>query len=107
MPGVLTNKFGAETSFIAASDRFLLLDAPGGTEKTFVPTAVKRLVKSKQKIILIAASCAVGGQLFDDGHTAHSAFQILIPDHDESTCTAPADSPLAYKIRTNDWQIWN
>lgn len=105
IPGISTDNLDANHTFVSSSERMFFLDAPGGTEKTFVTSGIKRFLKAKQKNVLTVASSAVAAQLPDSGRTAHSVLQIPIPTDQESTCTVPADSPLADAIGNIDLLI--
>jgi hypothetical protein len=83
------------------------LDGFGGTGKTFVINSVLAKVRSDNRIALAVASSGIAATLLDGGTTAHSRFKIPIDIHADSTCSIPAQSPLAALIRDADLVFWD
>jgi PIF1 helicase. len=55
---------------------FFFLDAPGGTDKTFLISLILAKIRSQQKTALEIASSGIAAILLDGGRTAHSAFKL-------------------------------
>ena len=62
------------------------LDAPGGTEKTFVLNALLSAVRSDGHVAIGTAISAVASKLLANGSTVHSKFKVPIQIKDTSFC---------------------
>ena len=67
------------------SGRLFFLDAPGGTDKTFVLSAIQDFLRAGRKQVIAVATSAIAAVFLDGGLTAHSVFNIPIPLFSEST----------------------
>jgi hypothetical protein len=82
------------------NEHVIFADAPGGTGKTFVNSAILSKLRSEGKIVLATASSGIAAQLMSGGRTAHSTFKIPVNDlRDTSTCSISnrKDNPV-YKL---------
>lgn len=77
----------------------LFFDEPGGSEKSFVTTAIQQVSKCRGVRVLAVASSAVAAQLLDNRSTAHSALKIPIQDYSQSTCSIETISKLLEELR--------
>jgi len=66
--------------------RMIFADAPGGTGKTYVNTAICFTLRGQGKIVIVVASSGIAAQLLPGGRTAHFKFQIPIDLHEYSSC---------------------
>ncbi|GFU04746.1 ATP-dependent DNA helicase [Trichonephila clavipes] len=55
---------------------FCFLDAPGGTNKTFLISLILAKIRSQQKMALGIASSGIAETLLDGARTAHSALKL-------------------------------
>lgn len=55
---------------------FYFLDAPGGTEKTYIISLILATIRSQNGIALALASSGIAATLLDGGRTAHSALKL-------------------------------
>ena len=74
----------AGPSMPARSGRLFLLDAPGGTGKNFVLSAIQDFLRARRQHVIAVATSAVAAVLLDGGRTAHSVFKIPNPFNAES-----------------------
>lgn len=108
LPGVSTTGLDRKPgSWILRAQRLFFLNAPGGTEKAFVTTAIQRFYKSRGRSALAVASSAVAAQLLDDGRTAHLVFNVHILVRSESTCNINTNSQLAERLKQTALIIWH
>lgn len=91
----------------AATAKCFMLDAPGGTGKTFLTTIIFRFLKMKVMTAYCASSSAVAAQLLPEGRTAHSIFKLLIPCDNESTCYITVDFYYALQLKASYLIVWN
>lgn len=80
LPGVCINILdyhATKTHIHSLKDLFFFI-ALEDTENTFLTTATESFLDSKRKRVLKETSSTVAAQLFDGGHTAHSALKISI-----------------------------
>ena len=83
------------------------VDGPAGTGKTFLyNTLVHNLQASGHRVQSMAWS-GIAATLLINGRTSHSAFQIPIPCHAESTCNIPRQSRRAHVLRETTLFIWD
>lgn len=87
-------------------DRVFFSDFSERTGKTFVASAVYRILKPKERHFATVASSTVTTQLLYHCQASYSAFQILLWTDQESMCTMLADSLLADSRRKTDLFIW-
>ncbi|CDF77418.1 ATP dependant DNA helicase [Chondrus crispus] len=89
------------------SSRLFFLDAPGGTGKTFVLSAIQDFLRTRRKQVIAVATSAVAAVLLDGGRTAHSVFKIPIPVSAESTCNFSTNSDTGRTLQQVDLIIWD
>ncbi|CDF38180.1 ATP dependant DNA helicase PIF1 [Chondrus crispus] len=97
----------AGPSMPTQSSRLFFLDAPGGTGKTFVLSAIQDFLRSRPKQVIAVATSAVAAVLLDGGRTAHSVFKIPIPVSAESTCNFSTNSDTGRILQQVDLIIWD
>ena len=85
------------------------LDAPGGTGKTFVISLILAAIRSKNQIVLAAASSGIAATLLEGGRTAHSALKVPINilTVDKPTCSVTKNSATAKLRRECKIIIWD
>ncbi|SGY79728.1 BQ5605_C008g05210 [Microbotryum silenes-dioicae] len=84
-----------------------LVDAPGGTGKTFLEKTVLARIRSEGKYALAVASSGTVALLLPECRTAHSRFKIPIDIFDDSTCNVPKQGQLAELYRMCDLIVWD
>ncbi|CDF35670.1 partial DNA helicase [Chondrus crispus] len=97
----------AGPSMPTRSGRLFFLDAPGGTGKTFVLSAIQDFLRTRRKQVIAVATSAVAAVLLDGGGTAHSVFKVPIPVSAESTCSFSANSDTGRTLQQVDLIIWD
>lgn len=107
IPGALNSNINEQSSRNASTERLIFIDAPGGTGKIFVTSAIQRFLKSKEKNIVIITSFAVAANPLDDGHIFHSALQLRIQADQESTYNVSTDRPLLDTLRKVYFLVWD
>ncbi|CDF36818.1 partial DNA helicase [Chondrus crispus] len=91
----------------AQHGRLFFLDAPGGTGKKFVLSAIQDFLRTRRKQFIAVATSAVAAVLLDGGRTAHSVFKVPIPVSAESTCSFSANSDTGRTLQQVDLIIWD
>ncbi len=79
------------------NEHVVFADAPGGTGKTFVNSAICAKLRACGKIVLATASSGIAAQLMAGGRTAHSTFKIPVSTISEiSPCSISkrSDNPV-------------
>ena len=69
------------------SGGLFVLNAAGGTGKTFVLNTLLDKVRSQGSVALATASSGVASKLLNNGTTVHSRFKVPINVHATSTCS--------------------
>ena len=87
--------------------RCFLLNAAGGTGKTYLIKAIQNCMKVRRRKHFAVATSAVAAKLLKKGTTAHSAFRIPVPCGPGDTCYISVDSELADLIREAAIIIWD
>ena len=87
--------------------RCFLLNAAGGTGKTYLIKAIQNCMKVRRRKHFAVATSAVAAKLLKKGTTAHSAFKIPVPCGPGDTCYISVDSELADLIREAAIIIWD
>lgn len=95
----------AQGATLPNTQRFFLLNAPRGTGKASVTTAIQRFLNSCGEGILAIALSAVAAQLLDGAIILHSALKMPIPVHKETTSTMHASSQLTEELEPIDLSI--
>ena len=92
----------AGPSIPTQSGRLFFLDAPGGTGKAFVLSAIRDFLRARRKQVIAVDTSAVAAVLLDGGHTAHSVIKIPIPATAESTCNFSTNSDTGRTLQQVD-----
>jgi hypothetical protein len=79
----------------------------GGTGKTFLWKAILTHLRSRQKIVLAAASSGVASLLLPKGCTAHSRFKIPFDLDESSVCGVKRGTMLSELIQRTSLVIWD
>ena len=88
--------------------KLCLLDAPGGTGKTFVIKLILVKVRCDGKIALAVASSGIAATLLPGGRTAHSMFKLPINlNSEQPTCNIRKGTALADLLQITDLIIWD
>ena len=95
------------TSVEGSQGKFIFVEAPGGTGKTYLLNAIIDKVASIQKKVTACASSGIASILLKGGGTLHSKFKIPIEIEDDTICNIPRHSRLASQIRELDLIIWD
>ena len=83
------------------------VDAPGGTGKTFLLNTVAKVLTSRGKKVVCAASSGVAGLLLIGGATLHSKFGVPLNCDDSSHLFIEKETEKARLIRQLDLIIWD
>ncbi|XP_043474367.1 ATP-dependent DNA helicase pif1-like [Leptopilina heterotoma] len=91
------------------SSQMFFLDAPGGTEKTFLIKLILAKVRSQGKIAIAVASSGIAATLLPGGRTAHSMFKIPINIEQMETpvCSVSRNSPVAEVLKECALIVWD
>ena len=81
-------------------EHLIFIDAPGGTGKTYTLKAICAKLRSEGKIVLTTASTGIAAHLLPGGRTAHSKFQIRIPNDEVLRMNTGRNDPKANLIRS-------
>nr|XP_042903716.1 ATP-dependent DNA helicase PIF1-like [Parasteatoda tepidariorum] len=86
-----------------------ILDAPGGTGKTFIISLILAEIRSNNGIALAVASSGIVATLLDGGKTAHSVFRLLqnIQDNSDAVCNIKKQSSMATVLKQCKIIIWD
>ena len=79
----------------------VLIDAPGGTGKTFLLNLILASIRARGDIALATASSGIAATLLQGGRTAHSTFKFpihLIPK-EEQVCSIKKGSAMATLLK--------
>ncbi|CAH2098236.1 unnamed protein product [Euphydryas editha] len=92
-----------------ASGEILFLDAPGGTDKTFLTKIILARIRSLNKIALAVASSGIAATLLPGGRTAHTMFKILIDlnSTESPVCNVSRNSDKAKLLRDCALIVWD
>lgn len=85
------------------------LDAPGGTDKTFVISLILARIRSQNHIALPIASSGIAANLLDGGGTAHSSLKLPlnIQTNPDAMCNIKNHSRMAEVLRKCKIIIWD
>ena len=77
--------------------RLFLLDAPGGTSKTFLMSVILATVRARSNIAVAIASSGIAATLLEGCRTAHSALKLPLNLHtiEQPTCNIAKHSAMA------------
>ena len=92
---------------ITPQKKCFMVDASGGTGKTFLLNAIISFLKLQGKKVIVVASSGVAATLLIDGATAHSTFKIPLDITSTSTCNVSVETALARKFLDADVIIWD
>ncbi|XP_067140991.1 ATP-dependent DNA helicase pif1-like [Centruroides vittatus] len=86
-----------------------LINAPGGTGKTFLISLILATVRSQNKIALAIASSGIAATLLDGGRTAHSALKLPLnlQTTETPTCNITKNSGMSKVLQTCKLIIWD
>ena len=86
-----------------------MIDAPGGTGKTFTERTITAHPRSHGKLVLCAASTGNAALILPGGFTARSTFKLPFGDDavDGSVCNVKAESDRANVLRRASLIIWD
>ena len=76
-----------------------MIDAPGGTGKTFLSNIILAYVRRQNKIGIATAMSGIAAILLTLGTTAHKCFGLPIPCYNDSSCSIKIDSDEARIIQ--------
>ncbi|XP_068625392.1 ATP-dependent DNA helicase pif1-like [Battus philenor] len=85
------------------------LDAPGGTDKTFLMSLVLATVRARSHIAVAVASSEIAATLLEGCRTAHSAFKLPLnlQTIEEPTCNIAKHSAMAKVLTASKIIIWD
>ena len=86
-----------------------VLDAPGGTGKTFLISLILAKIRSNNDIALAVASSGIAATLLEGGRTAHSAFKLPLNIHNNpaAVCNIKKQSSMAKVLQNCKIIIWD
>lgn len=89
--------------------KMFFLDAPGGTGKTFLITAILAEVRRQGKIALAVASSGIAATLLPGGKTAHTMFKIPIDleSNESPVCAVSRNSDKGRVLRDCSLIVWD
>ncbi|XP_044587812.1 uncharacterized protein LOC123267312 [Cotesia glomerata] len=89
--------------------KLFFIDAPGGTEKTFLLNLLLAKVRSSGKIALAVASSGIAATLLTGGRTAHSLFKLPLNLNidDSPICNISKQSEAAKVFKECSVIIWD
>uniref|UniRef100_A0A0L8HA54 ATP-dependent DNA helicase n=1 Tax=Octopus bimaculoides TaxID=37653 RepID=A0A0L8HA54_OCTBM len=89
--------------------RLYFLDAPGGTEKTFVTNLVLAKVWQKKEISLAVVSSGITVTLLPGSRTTHATFTLPfnLTSNDKPVCNISKSSSLAHVLMKCSLIIWD
>ena len=74
-------------SVLGSKPGVMVVDAPGGTGKTFVLMAIINYLRSLNKIVIVTAMSSLASILLPGGRTLHFKAAVPINVHDKSMCS--------------------
>nr|XP_042912617.1 uncharacterized protein LOC122272722 [Parasteatoda tepidariorum] len=91
---------------ISAGQGGFLLDAPGGTGKTFIISLILAEIRSNNGIALAVSSFGIAATLLDGGRTAHSVFKLPfnIQSNPEAVCNIKKQSSMGTVFQHCDFR---
>ena len=99
-PAAAARRRTPRAAIAGRGERLFFIDAPAGTGKTYLSTALLAAVRQHKKIALCVAGSGIAATLLPGGRTAHSRFKIPINIHEHSTCSITKNSDTAKLIRS-------
>ncbi|GBP51452.1 ATP-dependent DNA helicase pif1 [Eumeta japonica] len=86
-----------------------LLDAPGGTGKTFLANLILAKIRQSGKIAIAVASSGIAATLLKDGKTAHSTFKLPLSVNleQQSTCSIRKNGPIGKLLQDASLIMWD
>ena len=89
--------------------RFLFLDAPGGTGKTFLTNLILAKIRLGRGVAVAVASSGIAATLLAGGRTAHSTFKLPLnmTFNENPTCNFPKNSGTAEVLKRAKLLVWD
>jgi hypothetical protein len=84
------------------TERTFILDAPGGTGKTYVLRAVQHYLITKGKEPCIMSWAGIAASMYSGGRTVHNAFSLKLDCNQTCNINIPRDSPLGRRLLKHD-----
>lgn len=102
LPNLVPDQRQAYDIIIDSNDnnkgKFVFIDAPGGTGKTFLNNLLLAKVRSTGKLTIAVASSGIAATLLSGGKTAHYTATFKLPLNvsfeEESVCSIRKNGPL-------------
>ena len=88
-----------------SEEKVFMIDAPGGTGKTYLIKAVIQAF-GRENVIVVASS-GIAALCFVTGTTAHSRFQIPLALSETTSCGVMYNSKVAKRIRNCKLIVWD
>ncbi|XP_051160434.1 uncharacterized protein LOC127281007, partial [Leptopilina boulardi] len=89
------------------SNRYIYLDGPGGSGKSYLHNTIITTVESEGLVVLSVAWTGIAANLLKGGRTAHSMFKFPIPINEDSTCNISGMSKHSELLRSAKIIIWD
>ncbi|GFX88198.1 ATP-dependent DNA helicase [Trichonephila clavipes] len=91
------------------SGGLFFIDAPGGTDKTFLLSLILATIRSQNNIALAIASSGIAATLLDGGRTTHSALKLPLnlKNTEAPTCNISKNSGMGKVLQTCQIIIWD
>lgn len=93
---------------VNAGDGYVaFLDGPAGTGKTYLLKSFLSYLYSKNIKVVVTASTGMAASIYDEGHTAHSAFGISFNTDETTFCNIKAGTRRASQLAEARVIIWD
>ncbi|XP_051173501.1 uncharacterized protein LOC127289553 [Leptopilina boulardi] len=89
------------------SNRYIYLDGPGGSGKSYLHNTIITTVESEGLVVLSVAWTGIAANLLKGGRTAPSMFKFPIPINEDSTCNISGMSKHSELLRSAKIIIWD
>ena len=94
-------------SVVERSGKFVFVDAPGGTGKTFLINTLIKALCGEGKKVVSAASSGVASLLLIGGRTLHASFWIGKKVDATTVCKIERGTARARMVRELDFIVWD
>ena len=86
-----------------------ILDAPGGTGKTFLINLLLSKVRGQQSVAIVAASSGIAVTLLRNGRTAHVSFNLPmdLAQTNQASCTISRARDKAKVLEKARFMVWD
>ncbi|XP_043466344.1 ATP-dependent DNA helicase pif1-like [Leptopilina heterotoma] len=88
-------------------NRYIYLDGPGGSGKSYLHNTIITTVESQGLIVLSVAWTGIAANLLKGGRTSHNMFKFPIPINEDSKCNISGMSKHAEIFRKAKIIIWD